>query len=126
MSENNKDVTNGEIMFVLAKLGVELDNLGLIVGTLWARVNSETEDYVKFPSKETIAKNYGGLIKSISDDDDEAESDDASISVETYSGSKGFKVVCDEDNLDFIKKAIIKAIKEQGYKEDDMDGKKKC
>lgn len=125
MSENNKDVTNGEILFVLAKLGVELDNLGSIVGTLWARVDSETESFAKFPSKETITKNYSGLFKGLSDDDDEAESD-ASISVETYSGSRGFKVVCDEDNLDFIKKAIIKAIREQGYKEDDMNGKKKC
>lgn len=125
MSVNNKDVTNGEIMFVLAKLGVELDNLTEIVSTLWARVNSETEDYAKFPSKETITKNYSGLFNGLSDDG-EAESDDASISVETKSGSKGFKIVCGEDDLDFIKKAVIKAIREQGYKEDNMDGKKKC
>lgn len=125
MSVNNRDVTNGEIMFVLAKVGVELDNLTEIVSTLWGRVDSETEGSAKFPKKESITRNYSGLFKGLSDDD-ETESDDASISVETKSGSKGFKVVCDEDDLGFIKKAIIKAIKEQGYKEDDMDGKKKC
>jgi hypothetical protein len=125
MSVNNRDVTNGEIMFVLAKVGIELSNLTEIVSTLWGRVSSETEDYAKFPSKEIIAKNYSDLFNGLSDDD-EAESDDASISVETKSGSKGFKIVCGEDDLDFIKKAIIKAIKEQGYKEGNMDGKKKC
>ena len=131
MSKNNIDVTNGEIMFVLAKVGVELDNLATIVGTLWGRVNSETEGCAKFPSKETITKNYGGLFKGISDDD-EAEDIEAGalISVETNNGSKGFKVVCSEDNLGFLKEAIIKAIEEQGFtsdvKEDEMNGKKKC
>ena len=131
MSKNNIDVTNGEIMFVLAQLGVELNNLATIVGTLWGRVNSETEDYAKYPSKETIAKNYGGLFKGISDDD-EAEDIDAGalISIETSDGSKGFKVMCSEDNLGFLKEAIIKAIEKQGFtpddKEDEMNGKKKC
>ena len=131
MSKNNIDVTNGEIMFVLAKVGVELDNLTTIVSTLWGRVNSETESCAKFPSKETIAKNYGGLFKGISDDD-EAEDIDAGalISIETSDGSKGFKVVCSEDNVGFLKEAVIKAIEEQGFtsdvKEDEMNGKKKC
>ena len=131
MSKNNIDVTYGEIMFVLAKLGVELDNLATIVGTLWERVDSETEGYNKFPSKETIAKNYGGLFKGISDDD-EAEDIEAGalISIETSDGSKGFKVVCSEDNIGFLKEAVIKAIEEQGFtsddKKDEMNGKKKC
>ena len=131
MSKNNIDVTNGEIMFVLAKLGVELDNLTTIVSTLWGRVNSETEGNAKFPSKETITKNYGGLFKDISDDD-EAEDIDAGalISIETSDGSKGFKVVCSEDNIGFLKEAVIKAIEEQGFtsdgKKDEMNGKKKC
>lgn len=131
MSKNNIDVTNGEIMFVLAKLGVELDNLTTIVSTLWGRVNSETEGNAKFPSKETITKNYGGLFKDISDDD-EAEDIDAGalISIETSDGSKGFKVVCSEDNIGFLKEAVIKAIEEQGFtsdgKKNEMNGKKKC
>ena len=131
MSKNSIDVTNGEIMFVLAKLGVELDNLATIVNTLLERVDSETEGYAKFPSKETIAKNYGGLLKGISDDG-EAEDIDAGalISIETSDGSKGFKVVCSEDNVGFIREAVIKAIEEQGFtsdgKKDEMNGKKKC
>ena len=131
MSKNNIDVTNGEIMFVLAKLGVELDNLTTIVSTLWGRVNSETEGNAKFPSKETITKNYGGLFKDISDDD-EAEDIEAGalISIETSDGSKGFKVVCSEDNIGFLKEAVIKAIEEQGFtsdgKKNEMNGKKKC
>lgn len=131
MSKNNIDVTNGEIMFVLAKLGVELDNLTTIVGTLWGRVNSETEGSAKFPSKETITKNYGGLFKDISDDD-EAEDIDAGalIHIETSDGSKGFKVVCNEDSIGFLKEAVIKAIEEQGFtsdgKKNEMNGKKKC
>ena len=131
MSKDNIDVTNGEILFVLAKLGVELDNLTTIVGTLWGRVNSETEGYAKFPSKETITKNYGGLFKDISDDD-EAEDIDAGalISIETSNGSKGFKVVCSEDNIGFLKEAVIKAIEEQGFtsdgKKNEVNEKKKC
>ena len=131
MSKNNIDVTNGEIMFVLAKLGVELNNLATIVGTLWERVDSETEGYAKYPSKGTIAKNYSGLFKDMPDDD-EAKDIDAGvlISVETNNGSKGFKVVCSEDNIGFLKEAIIKAIEKQGFtpddKEDEMNGKKKC
>ena len=131
MSKDNIDVTNGEIMFVLAKLGVELDNLATIVNTLWERVDSESEGYTKYPSKETIAKNYSGLFKDMPDDD-EAKDIDAGvlISVETNNGSKGFKVVCSEDNIGFLKEAIIKAIEKQGFtpddKEDEMNGKKKC
>ena len=112
MSKDNIDVINGEILFVLAKLGVELDNLATIVNTLGERVDSESEGYTKYLSKETIAKNYSGLLKGIFDDD-EAEDIDAGalISIETSDGSKGFKVVCSEDNIGFLKEAIIKALK---------------
>ena len=130
MSKNNIDVTNGEILFVLAKLGVELDNLTTIVSTLWGRVNSETEGCAKFPSKETITKNYGGLFN-ISDDDETEDIDAGTlISIETSDGSKGFKVVCSEDSIGFLKEAVIKAIEEQGFTSDgeknEMNGKKKC
>lgn len=125
MSKNNIDVTNGEILFVLAKLGVGLDNLATIINTLWERVDSETEGCSKYPSKETITKNYGGLFRGMPGDDDEAEDIDAGalISIETSDGSKGFKVVCSEDSIGFLKEAVIKAIEEQGFT---SDGKKKC
>ena len=124
MSKNNIDVTNGEILFVLAKLGVDLDNLASIINTLWERVDSETEGCNKYPSKETITKNYGGLFRGMPGDD-EAEGIDAGalISIETSDGSKGFKVVCSEDSIGFLKEAVIKAIEEQGFT---SDGKKKC